>query len=147
MSCVRYLQSLCWGIFEPCICCSAIRNRLEFFSIKRHPQLGLRHIIFQPLLHGDVSSCPRCSVAPVLEGKVCPISSSHPWHHDNPQHRWCGLGEAGKPECSTFFKNQFVFHPSKLIFAVFLPPFKCQINIRLEKKKKGKKKQYFFLPM
>lgn len=139
---MRHLQSLCWGIFEPCICCTAIRSHLEMVSTKSHPQLGLRHIIFQPLLHRDVSSCPGCSVAPVLEGKVSPTSSSHPWQSVNPQHHWCDLGEAGKLECSTFLKTQFVFHLSKLIFSVFLPPFKCQINIRF--KKKNKKAAFLF---
>lgn len=134
MYCMRHLQSLYWGIFEPCICCTAIRNCLEMVSKKSHPQLGLRHIIFQPLLHGDVSSCPRCSVAPASAGGKDVSHQQQPSlaaRQSPPSLVW--LGRTRKTRVQHIFKTRFVFHLLKWIFSVFLPLLKCQINIGLKK--------------
>lgn len=135
MSCTRHL---CWGIFEPCICCTAIWKHLEMGSQKSQLHLGLRHVTLQPVLHRDVSSWPRCSVERCLSSAAAtPGSLSTPsitgvaWEKQENQ----SAAHFKKPVCFSSLEINFLCFPSTMKM-----PNKHQIN-----KKKFKSSVSFFL--
>lgn len=134
-----------WVNFEPCICCMAKGSLLKMVKKKkkRHTQHGLRHISFQLLPCGKVSSCWSCSMAAATAGRKggVPAASAGHWHSRPWQcacchSHWGNWEELGKPESSlqVTFQKSICFLSFEIHFLCFLNTFKIPNKHQIKKK-------------